>query len=388
MSLVFPLAPFHRIRRVMITGLVCAIGVLLLAACGADDTPTPTQDATEFNTPVIVFATIEVERASVFPVPDRGASPFTYRFQREQVPVRGVSADGVWLLTTVDGADGWLLRAQVSLSGDETTLAMVALPTAEPPTVTPLPPLTATPTPTQSATALPASSTPTPAPTLPAGSTPTKTLIPTQATLDPAAAESPTIAAVTDPPPGTAAASVTETPSIRLGEAPPLSITLPEGWQSGHFLIPFRTLTTVQDVPLTIYEGPLPGGAQGHIYLLWGFPNIATPNGAINLWADGLQLLRGAMINPSCNLGIDARKTFYVGGHEAVGTFYTAIECEEETDTAGWFAVLQVGGGNFAFFTAVEPLGTLPEQLDQFQGILNSVVFDVTGEAGAPTPIP
>ena len=126
-------------------------------------------------------------------------------------------------------------------------------------------------------------------------------------------------------------------PAIKGGEPPPLTITLPEGWKAVHILVPFRSVNSIRDVPLSIYTGPLPGGVTGYIYLFWGFPNVVTPGGELNLWADGLQILRGALVDQSCNLGIDRTQHLYrVGGREAVGTTYTAVACEGETDTAGY----------------------------------------------------
>ena len=77
-------------------------------------------------------------------------------------------------------------------------------------------------------------------------------------------------------------------------------------------------------------------------------------DGELNLWADGVQILRGSLVGSSCNLGLDEQRTFSVGGHEGVGTYYAAVGCADETDTTGWFAALRMDEGSYAFFTAVE----------------------------------
>ena len=69
-----------------------------------------------------------------------------------------------------------------------------------------------------------------------------------------------------------------------------------------------------------------------------------------------------------------------MGDHEAVGAFYQADSCEGESDAAGWFAALRLGGGNFAFFTAAEPIAALPDVVDDLQAILDSVVFDLADQ--------
>jgi hypothetical protein len=64
-----------------------------------------------------------------------------------------------------------------------------------------------------------------------------------------------------------------------------------------------------------------------------------------------------------------------IGGQEAVGTTYTAVDCVGSPDIAGFFAVLQVGGGNFAFFVGVEPAEAIDEGLPRIQSMLDSVRF-------------
>jgi hypothetical protein len=360
------LSPYRRARWVILIGVWC-----LLAACSKGNT-SHTGPASATPSPSgAAEAVIAVERAVVFLRPERDALPLTYLYQRERVPVRGQTPDGVFLLVTVNDMDGWILSAQVDLTGDLSQIAVVtgtgtSVPTPAP-FLTPAPP-----TPTLTMTPFPAATsegqpTETPFPTR----TPLPSLTPTLA-----GGALQTVPVVTTDDMTVGPDSIPTSPSIRVGSPPPLSITLPEGWQAVHLLLPFRTYDAIQDVPLSIYTGSLPGGVTGYIYLFWGFPTIANPTGENNLWASGLQLLRGTLVGESCNLGIkQEQQTFYVGGKEAIGTYYSAVSCVGENDTAGWFAALQVDNGNYAFFTAVEPLDALPAQAPNLQAILDSVQF-------------
>ena len=77
-------------------------------------------------TAVPVEAMIVVTQAPVFPLPDRNAAPLTYLYERERVPVLGQSPDGVFLLVIVGDQQGWILLAQVEVSGDLTAVPIVA----------------------------------------------------------------------------------------------------------------------------------------------------------------------------------------------------------------------------------------------------------------------
>jgi hypothetical protein len=291
-----------------------------------------------------VQALILVERAVVFPTPDRNAEPLTYLFQREEVPVLGQTPDGTFLLVQVTGQQGWILRVQADIVGDLEQVPVIAAPPVTP-TLT-ITPFRASPT--------PPTRTPLPAGTLPAFQT-----------LGPAAEGS----AGTPGP--------DDMSQVLPGSPPPLTITLPEGWQQVHILVPLRTYDNqVRDIPLSIFVGPLPGKAKGFIYLYWGFPNVVDlATGEYNLWADGVQILRGSLVGETCSLGVYDQQMFSVGGQDAVGAFYQASECQDEQDTAGWFASLRVFDGSFAFYTAVEPWDALSNQRQALQSILDSVEF-------------
>lgn len=333
----------HFIRRGWSVGIVWLVLALWLAGAvqAQGQTPTP---------PVPVLATVAVERAFVFPRPERSADPLTHVYQREQLPVLGQTADGRYLLVQVDALQGWVLTAQMELNGDLQTVPVLSSTSYL---------VSVTPSLTQAAstTAVP-SRTP----------IPTRTPLPTR-TPSATPAPSPVAAAGTAPP-------TRELPPVLPGKPPPLTIDLPEGWEALHLEVPFRSFDgLMRSVALSVYVGPLEGGAQGYIYLYWGFPNVVDFDGEYNLWADGVQLLRGSLVGQSCNLGLDKQRTFKVGGLEGVGTYYAAVSCADEEDTTGWFAVLRVYEGSFAFFTAVEPFDALLAGRAALQAILDSVEF-------------
>jgi len=347
----FAKRPVGRRRLVgvaLAAGLVCLLAALHPAAAGLGE-----QAPTATPAPVSgVTAVVAVERAFVFPVPDRLAEPITYLYERERVPVLAAAADGVFLQVTVGEQPGWILRAQVELEGYPAPLAAVdtPAPSATPTATVPRP--TPTPIPLATATSLPGSPT------------------------DPAPTADTTPAADGTPAAGDAGAPASDLPAVVPGSPPPLTITLPEGWEALDLIVPFESLAgDLTEVPLTIYFGPLPGDVHGYIYLYWGFPNVAALSGEYNLWADGVQLLRGSLIGESCTLGLYEQKLFSIGGIEAVGASYQTSDCVEETNTAGWFGVVRVYDGSFAFFTAVEPLHAIVDQRDALQAILDSVEF-------------
>jgi hypothetical protein len=79
----------------------------------------------------------------------------------------------------------------------------------------------------------------------------------------------------------------------------------------------------------------------------------------------------------TCEIGLGGEQRDYqVGGRAAVGTIYSAVNCEGSPDIAGFFAVLDVNEGNFGFFVGVEPVTATNMGLPQMQTILDSVVFD------------
>lgn len=171
---------------------------------------------------------------------------------------------------------------------------------------------------------------------------------------------------------------------VEEGVPPPYDITLPAGWQQGFGLLPVRD-STAGGVPVAIYRGPVADvpEATGWVVVLWNFPSLSASTEP-DLWADGLRFLRGALLDVSCNVGTDQRRTFSVGNRDdAVGTFFQAIGCRGEPDTAGWFAGLHEQGGNYVFFAYVEPLEAFNPSIPTLQGILDSVAFH---KLATPTP--
>jgi hypothetical protein len=170
----------------------------------------------------------------------------------------------------------------------------------------------------------------------------------------------------------------TPIPELLPGSPPPLSITLPQGWQTAHILVPLNSVYFQGELPISIYRGPLGSDVVGTLWIAWGFPNVTSPTGSVNLYGDGVQLLRGMIFDSqTCEIGLGGEQRDYqVGGLAAVGTIYSAVNCEGSTDIAGFFAVLEVGGGNFAFFVGVEPVTATDVGLPQMQAILDSIVFE------------
>ena len=306
----------------------------------------------------------------VFPVPNRNAEPFTSLYERERVPVEGKSPDGSFLRVTVDGQTGWILRAQVEVEGDLAMVAQAVTEEAPAATASEAPTVTVTAMPTESATEIVA------LPAMTDTSIPTYT--PERTEAERGASPVPTLARPTRTPLPTRTPGADATASalpVEPGAPPPLDITLPEGWQAADMLVPFSSYGDVRDMPLTIYAGPLDEDVRGIIYLFWDFPNVVSPNGDLNLWADGVQLLRGSLIGDACNLGVYDQQSFTVGGQSGVGAFYQADECQEQANTAGWFVTLRIGSTSFAFFMAVEPLDAMPDQVAALQAILDTVEF-------------
>jgi hypothetical protein len=376
----FDHAPFNRprpgrnhLRRLHYWGLLCAlsaVGLLVIwggvAPSDAQAPDTFTPNVTFSPTPPFAEAIVVVERATVFLVPQRTGEPLTYLYERERVPILGRTPDGVYLFVAVEHIQGWILAAQVDVEGDLDRVALIEPVPDEPPTPV-------TPTRTQAIPSGPPTRTPLPTQTVSPIETPVPTIVATDDTdQPPAATPTPSADTLVAPPDESDLMA-----GIFPGEPPPLHITLPEGWKELHVIAPFRTLSTeTREMPLSIYFGLLPDGAIGYIYLFWGFPNIVGLDGEYNLWADGLQILRGTLIGESCNLGLDLNpKKFVVGGLDAVGTFYTAVSCADQEDTTGWFAVLRMYQGNYAFFTAVEPIDALRPNAEFIQDILDSVEF-------------
>jgi len=166
----------------------------------------------------------------------------------------------------------------------------------------------------------------------------------------------------------------------RSDKPPPLTIDLPAGWGEEHIVLPVNSGIGIYNVALSVYQGPLPEGMSGIIWIVWGFPDlvdISVPEEEFPMWAEGLQYLT-TLIHHACSQLVpysDSRQDFTIGDQTAVGAYYAATECGEQTDMAGWFAALKVYNGNYAFYTGVEPVERTQDGLPYLQEILDSVEF-------------
>ncbi len=200
--------------------------------------------------------------------------------------------------------------------------------------------------------------------------------------------------AVTESPEGTVDPNATEEivvtlpPLLGTSYPPPLIIGLPPGWQYGYDTLALQDFDAMRNVPIAVYTGPVTGGT-GTIVLMWGFPNLIPVSGVDggvepNLWADGLRLLRLAIVEQDCNIGTDLRREYSIGGLTAVGTQFAAVSCPELPDTRGWFAGLQQFNLNFVFYTFTDPIEAMDgAAASELQRILDSVRFV---EPATPTP--
>jgi protein-disulfide isomerase len=161
---------------------------------------------------------------------------------------------------------------------------------------------------------------------------------------------------------------------------PPLTLDLPEGWRAGYDTLVLQDIDAIRNIPFAVYSGPVEGGT-GTIVLLWGFPNLVAGNPfeqtqvEVDLWSDGLRLLRLAIVEESCNIGTDLRRQYAVGGLTATGTQFSAVDCPELADTRGWFAGLRQLNINFVFYAFTEPISAMETGRDQLQAILDTVQF-------------
>jgi|GEM_PF-472654 len=341
------------------------------------ETPRPTASPTSLSAalPDIVFGIVNVGQAAVFDEPDRDALSNTQLFEGEQVDVIGRLADDTFYLVGRESLVlGWMLAAQLTIDGelekvpelsevDENISDLVGEDVASIATSAPV--ATETPSPTHT----PILPTHTPNPSI------TPTITPT---LDGAATAQSAATATLLPTAANVAAEPTTVPEIQGGFPPPLTLTLPSGWQYAHILAPINSIYITADLPVSIYRGPLVGDIFGRVWIAWGYPNVTSPTGEINLYADAVQLLRGMILDAdTCEIGLgEEQREYFVGEYEAIGTIFSAVNCEDTEDIAGFFATLEVGGGNFTFFVGVEPADATNEGLPQLQSILNTVIFE------------
>lgn len=169
-------------------------------------------------------------------------------------------------------------------------------------------------------------------------------------------------------------------PLLDLPIQPPITIDLPSGWGFAYNAFVYADLDgRIETVPFAYYEGPVTNGT-GTIILLWGFDSVVNPFEAqMNPWLDGLRLLRLVIMDNECLIGTAPERDYRIGGVEATGTQFSAVDCPEGIpDTRGWFAAAFVDGINFAFYMYVDPIqpaGT-PAEVD-LQQMLDTIEFHV-----------
>ncbi len=176
--------------------------------------------------------------------------------------------------------------------------------------------------------------------------------------------------------------------------APPLTIDLPSGWGYAYDSLVLQDIDGIRPIPFAIYQGPVSGGA-GYIVLLWGFPNLvnvgsAGGTGALqpDVWTDATRLLRLAIVEQGCNVGTDLRRNYSVGGLQATGTQFAAVDCPELPDTRGWFAGLRQFNVNFVFYMYTDPITAMDDEAttQELQSILDTVQFVMPEVTPEPTP--
>jgi hypothetical protein len=175
---------------------------------------------------------------------------------------------------------------------------------------------------------------------------------------------------------------ITVEPLLGQSFEPPVDITLPDGWLVGYDTLLLTDVDAMRPVPLVVWTGPVSGGS-GTIILLWGFASliagnpleaqVATPTP--DLWADGLRLLRLAVIEQGCNIGTDLRRDYRIGLLPAVGTQFSAVDCPTTSDTRGWFAGVNESGFNYVFYVYTDPIDAMTQAGEELQAILDTVRF-------------
>jgi protein-disulfide isomerase len=165
---------------------------------------------------------------------------------------------------------------------------------------------------------------------------------------------------------------------------PPITLDLPDGWGSGNDILVLNDVTGIQSIPFSVYTGPLAGGT-GTIVLLWAFPSLVAGNPLdtsavqVDTFTDGVRLLRLAVIEQGCNIGVFDQRDYTVGGLAAVGAPFSAVTCPATPDTQGWFAGLRFNEVGFIFYAFVDPIDSFSNARPQLQAILDSVRFVTPG---------
>ncbi len=251
---------------------------------------------------------------------------------------------------------GWVDERDFLISGDISTLAPVAIgaptPTLSVPTTTP------TPTATLSASA-----------TLSSASVTTNESTPLNS--------NPNTAVPATPRPSNTPTSTPTAASIRAIEPPPITITLPTGWESAHITIPLSSALASDTLNLSLYEGPLATAERGYIWVLWRFDLLLDANGELSLWPNALLYLRSVLF-AGCNIGVypEQRRPYAIGNQTGTGTIFSAVGCGPDApDVAGWLVAMPLGTENYLFYIGISPAEDVAQARTELQTILDSIRF-------------
>lgn len=275
----------------------------------------------------------------------------------------------------------------------------------------------------------PPTATDAPRPTITSTRTPLPTLTPDSGkapSIPASASPSPTIGAaisaastVSAAPSATSALLVVASPNIDAtlhatfvptvsAVPPPLTLKLPDGWKSTYTVILPRDQLSEQLMNVAAYAGPVADKGTGFIFIFWNFPSItplnpgATPLSAEELsrqmiLSDGFRLLRGTVVDISCQVGVYA-DVFKLGGTPVTGQRFQTVGCQDGTpDNAGWYVGAFPNNRELLIYAYVEPVSAYNSGRADLQHILDTVQFSVSaatpatsviGTSAAPTNAP
>ena len=191
----------------------------------------------------------------------------------------------------------------------------------------------------------------------------------------------------------------TTAPAVPIA-GPPLAINLPPDWQYGFFQSTSGDPATRGKVSWAVYRGKI-RAANVLVIVLWNYPSVAAPAtlvpqlgtptrtpiplpttianltaAQLQLHTDGLRLLRGTVLDITCNVGnYGLRTDVTVGKLPAIGESFAASQCQGESDVIGWFAGIEQFERDYLFYVLVDPTSAFNDVALDAQGILDSVQF-------------
>ncbi|MBX3085315.1 MAG: hypothetical protein KF716_27020 [Anaerolineae bacterium] len=194
---------------------------------------------------------------------------------------------------------------------------------------------------------------------------------------------------------------------------PPLAINVPKDWQFGFFQSVSGDPATRGKVSWAIYRGKIRAG-NVMVIVLWNYPSVSVPatlapqpgtptktplplpttianltTTQLQLHSDGLRLLRGTVVDITCNIGnYGLRTDLTVGKLPAIGESFAASQCQSESDVIGWFAGIEQYDEDYLFYVLIDPTDAFNDVALDVQNILDSVQFQpppVVDVTAAPT---